>query len=155
MALKALWKWLGNTHMHKHTHTYTSNKNPGIKILAHSQKFSSFALQILYPNVAHPMCSEIAMLCWDGLYLTSLARNPRMLLMIFPSSFPFVSADRSYEDKVTYTIVKPKIPPSQEEHLLFQQQLKKGNSSMDEIQKLKHWQINTSKPETTQQVNYS
>ncbi|XP_029142524.1 B-cell scaffold protein with ankyrin repeats [Protobothrops mucrosquamatus] len=60
--------------------------------------------------------------------------------------------DRSYEDKVTYTIVKPKIPPSQEEHLLFQQQLKKGNSSMDEIQKLKHWQIHTSKPETTQQV---
>ncbi|XP_039206646.1 B-cell scaffold protein with ankyrin repeats isoform X2 [Crotalus tigris] len=60
--------------------------------------------------------------------------------------------DRSYEDKVTYTIVKPKIPPSQEEHLLFQQQLKKGNSSMVEIQKLKHWQIHTNRPETTQQV---
>ncbi|KAM3831377.1 LOW QUALITY PROTEIN: B-cell scaffold protein with ankyrin repeats [Vipera latastei] len=60
--------------------------------------------------------------------------------------------DRSYEDKVTYTIVKPKIPPSQEEHLLFQQQLKKGNSSLDEIQKLKHWQIHTSRQETTQQV---
>ncbi|XP_070805262.1 B-cell scaffold protein with ankyrin repeats [Pituophis catenifer annectens] len=60
--------------------------------------------------------------------------------------------DRSYEDKITYTTVKPNIPPRQEEHILFQQQLKKGNSSMDDMQKLKLWQIHTSKTETTQQV---
>uniref|UniRef100_A0A8C6XFB8 B cell scaffold protein with ankyrin repeats 1 n=1 Tax=Naja naja TaxID=35670 RepID=A0A8C6XFB8_NAJNA len=60
--------------------------------------------------------------------------------------------DRSYEDKVTYTIVKPNIPPRQEEHILFQQRLKKGNSPMDEMQKLEPWQIHTSRPETTQQV---
>ncbi|XP_026554060.1 B-cell scaffold protein with ankyrin repeats isoform X1 [Pseudonaja textilis] len=60
--------------------------------------------------------------------------------------------DRSYEDKVTYTIVKPNIPPRQEEYILFQQRLKKRNNSMDEMQKLEPWQIHTSRPETTHQV---
>ncbi|XP_013916076.1 PREDICTED: B-cell scaffold protein with ankyrin repeats-like, partial [Thamnophis sirtalis] len=60
--------------------------------------------------------------------------------------------DRSYEDKVTYTIVKPNIPPRQEERILIQQQLKRGNSPMDEMQKLKLWQMHTSRMEPTQQV---
>ncbi|XP_070614072.1 B-cell scaffold protein with ankyrin repeats [Erythrolamprus reginae] len=62
--------------------------------------------------------------------------------------------DRSYEDKVTYSTVKPNIPRRKEERILLQQQLKKGNSSMDEMQKLKLWQIHASSTETQQVMDY-
>ncbi|XP_025029233.1 B-cell scaffold protein with ankyrin repeats, partial [Python bivittatus] len=59
--------------------------------------------------------------------------------------------DKIYEEKVTYTTVKPNIPLGQEELILLQQQIKRGNSSMDEVEKLKHWQIDTSKLDAIQQ----
>ncbi|XP_063166243.1 B-cell scaffold protein with ankyrin repeats [Candoia aspera] len=60
--------------------------------------------------------------------------------------------DRIYVDKVTYTTLKPNIPLGLEELILMQQQVKRGNNSMDEVEKLKHWQIHTSRLEATQQV---
>ncbi|XP_044285600.1 B-cell scaffold protein with ankyrin repeats [Varanus komodoensis] len=60
--------------------------------------------------------------------------------------------DRPYDDRITYSTVKPSIPLGQEELILLQEQVKRGTISMDEaVEKFKQWQVHKKGLEATQQ----
>ncbi|XP_062991994.1 B-cell scaffold protein with ankyrin repeats [Elgaria multicarinata webbii] len=60
--------------------------------------------------------------------------------------------DRAYNDRTTYTSIKPSIPVGQEELILLQEQVKNGTISMDEaVEKFKQWQNHKSGLEANQQ----
>ncbi|XP_060103369.1 B-cell scaffold protein with ankyrin repeats [Heteronotia binoei] len=60
--------------------------------------------------------------------------------------------DRVYDDKTTYTTVRPNIPLDQEQLILLQEDVKKGIISVDEaVEKFKQWQNHKSRLEATQQ----
>uniref|UniRef100_A0A8D2KYX8 B-cell scaffold protein with ankyrin repeats n=1 Tax=Varanus komodoensis TaxID=61221 RepID=A0A8D2KYX8_VARKO len=56
-----------------------------------------------------------------------------------------------YDDRITYSTVKPSIPLGQEELILLQEQVKRGTISMDEaVEKFKQWQVHKKGLEATQ-----
>ncbi|XP_054846393.1 B-cell scaffold protein with ankyrin repeats [Eublepharis macularius] len=60
--------------------------------------------------------------------------------------------DRVYDDGATYTTVRPRIPPGQEQLVLLQEEVKRGMISMDEaVEKFKQWQNHKSRLEVTKQ----
>nr|XP_056711802.1 B-cell scaffold protein with ankyrin repeats [Euleptes europaea] len=60
--------------------------------------------------------------------------------------------DRMYDDRTTYTAVRPNTPLGQEQLILLQEEVKKGIISVDEaMEKFKQWQNHRSQLEATQQ----
>ncbi|XP_053114195.1 B-cell scaffold protein with ankyrin repeats isoform X2 [Hemicordylus capensis] len=66
--------------------------------------------------------------------------------------YPVKKTDRVYSEGITYTTVKPSIPPGQEELIFLQEQVKIGAISMDKaLEKFKQWQNHRSGLEAIQQ----
>ncbi|XP_015261254.1 PREDICTED: B-cell scaffold protein with ankyrin repeats [Gekko japonicus] len=60
--------------------------------------------------------------------------------------------DRVYDDRTTYTTVRPNIPLDQEQLILLQEEVKRGIISVDEaVEKFKQWQNHKSRLEAPQQ----
>lgn len=75
---------------------------------------------------------------------------------MLPFLFHFLPTDRVYDDRITYTTVRPNIPLAQEQLILLQEEVKRGIISVDEaVEQFKQWQNNKSRLEASQQVEFS